>query len=217
MSRSVRRRGRYGAAEKGAKIRSRWGWRCHGKGGGAAPEGSESRGVAPGIACVPPKRGEQGKLCGGCFGRPRTWECRCRWRAEREEYSAGTPAGKHLFALLLPEASGGDIPGHLRPWGHGAEALIFPRRRSALAAESRPRRGGAAREGGCGKSGNSAHPKRRASEGVAAAQGRGVRRGGRAGACVPGAKNRSLRKSAAARGRGAAGRVSPEGGRPAED
>ena len=56
----------------------------------------------------------------------------------------------------------------------------------------------------CGKSGNSAHPKRRAFGGVAAAQGRGVRRGGRAGACVPGAKNRSPagERCGAARARG---------------
>lgn len=78
--------------------------RCRGKGGGAAPEGCESRGVAPGIACVPPKRGEQGELCGGCFGSPRTGECRCRLRAEREKYPAGTPRGEALVCLA---AAGG--------------------------------------------------------------------------------------------------------------
>lgn len=217
MSRSVRRCGRYGAAEKGAKIRSRWGWRCRGKGGAPRRKGAKAGEWRRGLPAFRQSAENRGNFAADVSADRGLGNVDAVGGQSARSIRQGRPAGKLLFALLLPEASGGDIPGHLRPWGHGAEALIFPRRRSALAAESRPRRGGAAREGGCGKSGNSAHPKRRASEGVAAAQGRGVRRGGRAGACVPGAKNRSLRKSAAARGRGAAGRVSPEGGRPAED
>lgn len=131
----------------------------------------------------------------------------------------GRPAGKLLFALLLPEASGGDIPGHLRPWGHDAEALIFPRRRSAFAAESRPRRGGRRVKAGAER----AETRRTRSAVLRVAL---LRRGAGAfgGEVAPehacrGQRIGALRKSAAARrerGAFSAGRVSPEGGRPAE-
>ena len=191
MSRSVRRCGRYGAAEKGAEIRGRWGCAAAAKAGALRRTGAKVGGLRRGLSAFRQSAENRGNCAADVSAVRGLGTVDAVGGQSARSTRQERPAGKLLFALLLPEASGGGIPGHLWPWGHDAAAFIFPRRRHL-------RQNLGVGEGAfcttwevCGKSGNSAHPKRRASEGVAAAQGRGVRRGGRAGACVPGAKNRS--------------------------
>ncbi len=218
MNRSVRRRGRYGAAEKGAEIRGRWGWRCRGKGGGAAPNRRKSRGIATGICLRSAKARRTGGTVRRMFRQSADWgmsmpsegrargvlgrnaprrssclPCCCR-RGQRATF-------RGIFGLgdMTPRLSfspGGGLCGRTSASARGRFA---PRGKCAERAETRRTRSAAPRK---------ALLRRRDGEFGGEVAPEHACRGQRIG---------TLRKSAAARGRGAAGRVSPEGGRPAED
>lgn len=183
---------------------------------GAAPNRRESRGMVPGIACVPPKRGEQGELCGGCFGMLMPSEGRARGVLGRNAPRGSSclpcccrrrqrAAFRGIFGLgdMTPRLSffpGGGLCGRTSASARGGR--FAPRGKCAERAETRRTRSAAPRK---------ALLRRRDGEFGGEVAPEHACRGQRIGA---------LRESAAARrerGAFSAGRVSPEGGRPAED
>lgn len=142
MSRSVRRRGGEGRGDSGplgvALPRQRR---------GAAPEGSESRGIAPGICLRSAKARRTGGTVRRMFrqtadlGMSMPSEGRARGLLGRD-----APRGSTCLSCCCRRRQGATFRGISGLGEHDAEAFIFPRRRSAFAAESRPRREGAARE-----------------------------------------------------------------------
>lgn len=217
MSRSVRRCGRYGAAEKGAKIRSRWGWRCRGKGGAPRRKGAKAGEWRRGLPAFRQSAENRGNFAADVSADRGLGNVDAVGGQSARSTRQERPRGSTCLPCCCRRRQGATFRG-ISGLGDMAPRLSFspgdgaPWRQNLGLGE-----GGRLVKAGAERAETRRHLKRRAFGGVAVAQGRGVRRGGRAGACVPGAKNRSLRKSAAARGRGAAGRVSPEGGRPAED
>lgn len=208
-----RRARRFGAAGGGAAAA---------KAGALRRTGAKAGGLRRGFACVPPKRGEQGKLCGGCFGSPRTGECRCRRRAEREEYSAGTACGEALVCLAAAGGVRGRHSGVSPALGNMTPRLSFSPGGGLCGRTSASARGG--RFAPRGKCAERAETRRTRSAAPRKALLR--RRDGEFGGEVApehacrGQRIGALRESAAARrerGVFSAGRVSPEGGRPAED
>lgn len=183
MSRSVRRCGRYGAAEKGAKIRGRWGCAAAAKAGRCAEQAQKSGDCAG--DCL---RSAKARRTGDCAADVSAVRGLGNVDAVGGQSARSTrqerPAGKLLFALLLPEASGATFRG-ISGLGDMAPRLSFS-----------PGGGAPSRQNlGLGERGV-----------------RSVRKERKLGA--PEAPRFGWRGCRA--GPGAAGRVSPEGGRPAE-
>lgn len=217
MSRSVRRRGRYGAAEKDAKIRAAGGGAAAAKAGRCAGQAQKSGDCAGDLSAFRQSAENRGN-CARMFRQSADWgmlmpsEGRARGILGRN-----APRGSSCLPCCCRRRQRAAFRG-IFGLGDMTPRLSFsPRRRSALAAESRPRRGGVRsvrKERKLGVT-RSAAPlevwlRRGAGEFRGEVAPEHACRGQRIGA---------LRESAAARrerGAFSAGRVSPEGGRPAE-
>lgn len=142
MSRSVRRCGRYGAAEKGAKIRSRWGWRCRGKGGAPRRKGAKAGEWRRGLPAFRQSAENRGNFAAEVSADRGLGNVDAVGGQSARSTRQGRPRGSTCLPCCCRRRQGATFRGISGLGEHDAAALIFPRRRSAFAAESRPGREG---------------------------------------------------------------------------